>query len=105
MRYFIGNAHLEYFTKEKVFIKFGPEFGSLQGQNLIINKDLHMLRTSGLRWNERLDDYLRDIAFKQCKMDPAIWLKDCEDYYEHVAICVDDLLIESKDPQTIIHLS
>ena len=44
----IGNACLEAFAKEKVCIKSGQEFGPIQGHSLIINKNLNMLRTSGL---------------------------------------------------------
>ena len=57
----IGNACLETFTKEKACMTSGPEFGSLQGHTLLINKALHGLRTSGLRWNERLSDCLRHM--------------------------------------------
>ena len=44
----IGNACLEAFTNEKVCIVARPEFGPLEGHNLIILKALHELRTSGL---------------------------------------------------------
>ena len=35
-------------------------------------------------------------------MEPDIWLRDCGDYYECVAVCVDDLLISLKEPQKIV---
>ena len=44
----IGNSYLEASTKEKVFIEAGPEFEPLEGYNLIIEKALCGLRTSGL---------------------------------------------------------
>lgn len=92
----IGNAYLEERTKEKVFIKAGPEFGPLEGHNLIIIKALYGLRTSGLRWHERLADCLRGMGFEPHKMESDIWLRPHrEDYYECIAICVDDLLIAS----------
>jgi hypothetical protein len=40
-------AYLEAYTKEKVFIVAGPEFGELKGHTLIIVKALYGLRTSG----------------------------------------------------------
>ena len=99
----IGNAYLEARTKEKVFIEAGPEFGPLEGHNLIIAKASHGLRTSGLRWHERLADYLRDMGFEPCKMELDIWLHPYgEDYYDHIAVCVDDLLIASNHPKQII---
>ena len=100
----IGNAYLEAFTKEKVYIVAGPEFGDLQGHILIILKALYGLRTSGLRWHERLADCLRDMGYEPCKMEPDIWLRECSDHYEYIAVYVDDLLIASKDPNNIISI-
>ena len=30
------------------------------------------------------------------------WLKICGENYEHISICVDDLLIASKNPQNVV---
>ena len=97
----IGNAYLEATTKEKVYIVAGKEFGDLEGHILLIKKALYGLRSSGLRWHERLADCLRDMGFLPCKMEPDIWMKDCGDHYEYIAVYVDDLLIASKDPKSI----
>jgi hypothetical protein len=35
-------------------------------------------------------------------MEPGIWLKDYGEHYEHISIHVDDLLIASKYPQSVI---
>ena len=45
----IGNAYLESFTKEKVYIRAGPEFGEREGHILIIVRALYGLRSNGLR--------------------------------------------------------
>ena len=45
----IGNAYLEMFTKEKVYIIAGLEFGPLEGHTLLINKAIYGLKSSGLR--------------------------------------------------------
>jgi hypothetical protein len=39
----IGNAYLEAFTSEKVYIIAGPEFGEREGHILIIRKALYGL--------------------------------------------------------------
>ena len=31
-----------------------------------------------------------------------IWIKDCGGYYKHIAVYVDDLLIASKDSESIV---
>ena len=62
-----GNTCLEVFAKEKLHVIDGPEFVPLQGHVLIVNKTLHRLKTSGLRWQESLSEYLRDIGHETCK--------------------------------------
>ena len=59
----IGNAYLESYTKEKVWIIAGPEFGEREGHCLIISKALYGLKSSGLRWSERFADVLRAEGF------------------------------------------
>jgi Reverse transcriptase (RNA-dependent DNA polymerase) len=54
----VGNAYLEAETKEKVYLVGGPEFGSLERHTLLVDKALYGLRSSGLRWHERLADVL-----------------------------------------------
>ena len=31
-------------------------------------------------------------------------LKDCEDHYENIAVCIDDLLIASKNPKGLVDI-
>ena len=73
----IGNAYLESFTQEKVYIIAGPEFGELEGHTLIIVKALYGLRSSGLRWHERLSKVLRDAEFEPSKAENDIWIQKC----------------------------
>ena len=48
----IGNAYLEAFTDEKLYIVAGPEFQELEGYILIFLKALFGLKSSGKRWAE-----------------------------------------------------
>ena len=48
----IGNAYLEAFTDEKLYIVAGPEFQELGGYILIFLKALYELMSSGKRWAE-----------------------------------------------------
>ena len=68
----IRNAHLEKVANEKVYIKDEREFGPLEGHTLFTNKALHGLRTSGLRWHERLRNCLRDMGCEPHKIEPGI---------------------------------
>ena len=100
----VGNAYLESYTKEKVYIVAGPEFGELEGHVLIIQKALYGLKSSGLHWHEQFADVLRDAGFIPSKAESDIWMRDKGDHWEYIAVYVDDLLIASKDPQAIIDM-
>ena len=100
----VGNAYLEALTKEKLYIIAGPEFGELEGYILIVHKALYGLRTSGARWAEKLADSLRTMNFFSSFADPAIWMRDCGNHYEYICVWVDDMLIISKDPKSIIKI-
>jgi hypothetical protein len=94
----IGNAYLEAFTKELVYIIAGPEFGDCQGNVLIIVKALYGLRTSGARFHEKFSDTLKDMGFTPSFADPDVWMKPCGTHYEYVCVYVDDLAVMMKSP-------
>jgi len=93
----VGNAHLETHTEENVCVIAGPEFGDREGHVLITSK-----APCGL--SERLEDCLREMGFFTSKCEKDIWMRDKGDHCEHIAVCVDDLLIASKDPDSIVKL-
>jgi hypothetical protein len=93
---------LESYTKEKVYIIAGTEFGTRQGHTLIIVKELYGLKSSGLRWRERFADVLQHMGFTSSKAEPDIWMRDLGDHWEYIAVYVDDLLIASKTPTSIV---
>ena len=82
----IGNAYLEAKTREKVYIIGGIGFGELEGHTLIIYKALYGLKSSGLRWHERLVDALRDMGFSQSRADTDVWMRKDADVYEYIAV-------------------
>jgi Reverse transcriptase (RNA-dependent DNA polymerase) len=92
----IGNAYLEAYTSEKVYIIAGPEFGECEGHILIISKALYGLRSSGVRWHDRFVDCIREIGFFPCKAEPDIWMRKEGNLYEYIAVYVDDLAIAMK---------
>ena len=99
----ISSAYLCAKTSEKVCIRAGPEFGPLAGHLLIIDKALYGLKSSGLRWWERISEILIDMGFVPSKAEDDIWMRDQGDHYEYIARYVDDLAIVSRKPQAIIN--
>ena len=77
----------------------GPEFEQLQGQILVIHKALHGLKSSGLRWSQKIHDIMLQLGFKHCKADHCVWLRDMKSKYKCRTIYVDDLLVASDKPQ------
>ena len=59
----IGNAYLEAFIDEKLYIVAGPEFQELEGYILIFLKALYGLKSLGKRWAEVIHGILRDMKF------------------------------------------
>ena len=94
----VGNAYLEAYTQEKVYIIAGPEFGELEGHTLVIVKALYGLRTSGARYHEKFAETLRDMGFTPSLADPDVWMRDAGTHWEYLAVYVDDLLAIMKDP-------
>jgi Reverse transcriptase (RNA-dependent DNA polymerase) len=97
----IGNAYLEAYTSEKVYIIAGSEFGDCKGHILIISKALYGLRSSSARWHDRFADCIREIGFFPCKAEPDIWIRKKNNLYEYIAVYVDDLAITMKDPKEL----
>ena len=54
----ISSAYFKAYTVENACIKSGPEFGSLEGHLLIIDKTLYKLHSSGAFWHDKLADSL-----------------------------------------------
>jgi len=100
----IRNAYLETYTKEKVYIIAGLEFGDREGHVLIISKALYGLHSNGLRWSECLADVLREMGYFTSKSEKDIWMCGKGDHYKYIAVYVDDLMIASKDPDSIIKM-
>ena len=93
------------YTKEKIYIVAGPEFGpALAGRTLIIVEALYRLRTSTARLHKQLTDTLQKLGVSPSKADPKMFYKDVGDHYECIAIYIDDILVWSCDPMQIMKL-
>ena len=102
----IGNAYLDTFTHEKLFIIAGAQFEELEGFILLFNKALYGLISSGKKWAERFYDIIKDMGFMPSKADPSFWMRENKNLkcYEYIATYVDDLCIAARDPGKIIQI-
>jgi hypothetical protein len=99
----VGNAYLESYTQEKVYVIAGPEFEpfGLQGHVLLIARALYGLKSSGLRWWERLAEVLWAMGFVPSRAETDIWMRRVKDHYEYLCVYVDDIIICSMNPRSI----
>lgn len=99
----VGNAYLYGVTREKIFVVLGIEFGpKLAGRIAIVVKALYGLKTSSARWSEHLSDTLRSMGWFQSKAENDVWMKDCGDRYEYLAVYSDDIIVTAKDPKAVL---
>ena len=98
----MGNAFLYGKTREKVYIRAGREFGDDAGRQLIIDGGLYGLKTSAARFHEHLSQKLRSMGYTPSKADTDFWIKRVNDHYEYIATYVDDVLVYSRDPESVI---
>jgi len=103
----VGNAFVNAKAREKVCARAGPEFGEFEGCVVIIVKALYGLRSSGSAWHSHFSDTLRGMGFVPSRADMDMWYRrqkkaDGTEYYEYLVVYVDDVLIVSHDPQSIV---
>ena len=103
----MGNAYLEAFTDEKLYIVDGPEFQELEGYILIFLKALYGLKASRKRWAEVIHGILMDMKFLPSNADPCIWLRKTPNLrcYEYIVVYVDDLCIAAESPVQLFQFS
>ena len=94
----VGNAYLEAYTKEKVYIVADDSFGDLAGHTLLISRALYGLKSSGARWHDRFSDALREMKFTPSKADADVWMRLHNEKWEYICVYVDDLAVAMHDP-------
>jgi hypothetical protein len=96
-----GNMYLHAETKEKVYVRCGPEFGpDLEGRIAIIKKSLYGLKSSGAQWHTHFARTLHTLGFNPPRFDNDLWIRERTDKsgYDYISTYVDDFLITAKDP-------
>ena len=99
----IQNAYLNTFTKEKIYFRAGDEWKADKGKIIIITRALSRLNSSALMWRNHLADIIGNkLGFKSSLADPDLWYKamitsEGVEYYAHILVYVDDILIIDKN--------
>ena len=102
----IGNAFIQSYTNEKIYTRFGKEFGDFQGCLAIIVKALYGLTTSAERFRSKFADLLRNVGFKSSRYDRDVWMIKCPtgNGYDYICTHVDDFKIIADDPYSYLSM-
>ena len=103
----IKNAFLTAPSKEKVWVRAGPEFGHLEGRVFIVKKALYGLKAAGASFRSCFTLRLDECGFKSSGGDPDVWLRpavkaDGEEFYEYVMSYVDNVIAVSMDAEATL---
>ena len=73
----ISNAYLNAPRREKIWTKYGPEFGSQQGWVMLIVRALYRLKSSGASWRVILSESLgkEGIGYKSTATEKDVCIK------------------------------
>ena len=87
----IQNAFLNAKCRKKCYTQAGPEFGSYQGNLMLITRALYRLKTSSTSLRSYLAETLYELGYTPTKADPDVWLQksvksDGFQYYEMVYV-------------------
>ena len=108
----IGNAYLNAETREKVWFKAGPEWGSSRQETpVIIVRALYGLKSSGVEWKKTFSEYIRSaLGYEPCiGADDNVYMRaekygNGEDYYSYLVVYVDDVLCIHRDPNKVLSM-
>ena len=99
----VGNAFLNGISRDKLYIIAGPEFGpEREGKALILYKSMYGARASCAHFHEHLAAKLLALGFNPSKADPDLCYRDKGGHYEYATTYIDDLLIASRNPESIV---
>ena len=69
---------------------------------MVVEGSCHGLKTPTARFHDELSKKLRSMGFRPSKADFDLWMKPMKDHHEHIATCVDDVLVFLHNPMPII---
>ena len=99
----VSNAYVNADTSHKVYVPVsGPEFGSQDGQMIVIKRALYVLSASGDYWYRKFQTTLLHIGFAPTIFDKDVWIKLAEsgDHYAYICTYVDNFMIASNQTET-----
>ena len=100
----IGNIYLNEKYRDKIWAKFGAEFGNDKGKFMIIMRALYGLKSSGKACRAMLDKMLLELGYTPSRSDIDVWMNHYtnpetgKEYYAYLLLYVGDLIHLHHDP-------
>ena len=94
----VGNSHVEVHALEKVCVRTGPKFRPPEGHTLVIEKALHGLCTSGVRFHAKFAETFHALGFVPTHANPNVGTCNTEGCFKCVVACINSALTALKDP-------
>ena len=66
-------------------------------QIIIVSKALYSIQYYVLQWHESFAEYIGDMGFFMCKLEPDICIRHNRNIYEYISVYVDNLEISTRD--------
>jgi hypothetical protein len=103
-------AYLNAKSREKHFVKCGPEFGEHCGRIALIVRALYGTKSAAASWRAMMSGVIEEkLGFTMCRADNDVWFKrgknaDGMDCYHYTLVYSDDLLVVADDPKRYLAL-
>lgn len=99
----VKTAFLNGILKEEIYMEVPDGIKADRDQVCRLNKSLYGLKQSSRCWFERFDNIITQKGFKNSKVDPCLYILDKGHIMKNIYIVlyVDDLLIATKDINTL----
>lgn len=99
----VKTAFLNGILKENIYMEVPEGILAQDNQVCKLNKTLYGLKQSSRCWFERFDLVLKDMGFKNSKVDPCLYILDKNniDKNIYIVLYVDDLIISTKNKEIL----
>ena len=104
----IGNAYLNAPCRELIWFEAGKECGEDAGKVMICTRAIYGLKSSGAAWRSMFSQFIeKELKFTSTRVDADVYRRKARKpdggyYYELLLVYVDDCLLVSHDPNSVM---
>lgn len=92
----VKTAYLNGDLKETIYMRVPPGLRVEKGQVCRLRKSLYGLKQSARVWNQKLNDVMKRLGFRQADADPCLYVRKTSGGTVYILVYVDDMLIATS---------